>query len=497
MNINTQPLIQEELPDTKSEDFRADAHNLIDSISDIQLQRGILTFSSGLPSFTQVGMPETVVKEISVGTSSRPAKRSVTEYFFKGKLNHLHGQPVYCSCCGQQMVYNGTTEVDLKHIPMGNIHTHIVVSKQRVLCQNKNCPVSTYTESIDFKAQSHLITDALENYTCDLLRFGLTMKEISIITGLNKNTVKEIDKKRLQELYTVNGEGKELKKPTEYSEYLGIDEFLLHKGHKYATLIMDIKTGHVLYLAYGKKKQTVYDFIDWIGIDWMKNVKAVACDMNSDFEEAFKERCEWLDIVYDHFHLVKNFNDKVVSEVRKEEQKRLIDEGNTEAAKALKGSKYVLMMSAETRNQKEKDAKAEKVIARGSNMFKKPEVKQKAGIEEEYKKLLKENKLFFTIDLVKEQLDKAYKADTERGMKIHINRIIRTCKATENKHFMWFAKLLDNHIEGIISHARVHISSGKVEGTNQMIKTLRRQGYGYPDDEYFFLKIIDASKKFS
>lgn len=43
--------------------------------------------------------------------------------------------------------------------------------------------------------------------------------------------------------------------------------------------------------------------------------------MNGDFEEAFKERCEWLDIVYEHFHLIKNFNDKVVSKVRKEEQK--------------------------------------------------------------------------------------------------------------------------------------------------------------------------------
>ena len=124
-------------------------------------------------------------------------------------------------------------------------------------------------------------------------------------------------------------------------------------------------------------------------------------------------------------------------------------------------------------------------------------LQQKAGIEEEYKKLLDENKLFFTIDLVKEQLDKAYKANSERGMKIHINRIIRTCKATENKHFIWFAKLLEEHMKGIISHARVHISSGKVEGTNQMIKTLRRKGYGYPDDEYFFLKIIDASRKFT
>ncbi|MFC2647291.1 MAG: transposase [Coriobacteriaceae bacterium] len=63
--------------------------------------------------------------------------------------------------------------------------------------------------------------------------------------------------------------------------------------------------------------------------------------------------------------------------------------------------------------------------------------------------------------------------------------------------FGHFTKLLENHMKGIISHARVHISSGKVEGTNQMIKTLRRKGYGYPDDEYFFLKIIDASRKFS
>lgn len=29
------------------------------------------------------------------------------------------------------------------------------------------------------------------------------------------------------------------------------------------------------------------------------------------------------------------------------------------------------------------------------------------------------------------------------------------------------------------------------------IKSLRRAGYGYPDDEYFFLKIFDASRRYS
>ncbi|MFA7087276.1 MAG: transposase, partial [Aliarcobacter sp.] len=39
------------------------------------------------------------------------------------------------------------------------------------------------------------------------------------------------------------------------------------------------------------------------------------------------------------------------------------------------------------------------------------------------------------------------------------------------------------------------ISAGKIEGVNNRIKTLRRQGYGYPDDDYFFLKLFDASRK--
>ena len=47
---------------------------------------------------------------------------------------------------------------------------------------------------------------------------------------------------------------------------------------------------------------------------------------------------------------------------------------------------------------------------------------------------------------------------------------------------------------GILTHTAYRLSSGKIEGINNKIKTLRRQGYGYPDDEYFFLKLIDMSR---
>ncbi|NLH64539.1 MAG: transposase, partial [Erysipelotrichaceae bacterium] len=68
-------------------------------------------------------------------------------------------------------------------------------------------------------------------------------------------------------------------------------------------------------------------------------------------------------------------------------------------------------------------------------------------------------------------------------------------KATENEHFLWFARLLESHFEGIVNHAKYHISTGKLEGINCMIKTERRKGYGYPDDEYFFLRLMDASRR--
>ena len=59
---------------------------------------------------------------------------------------------------------------------------------------------------------------------------------------------------------------------------------------------------------------------------------AVACDMNSDFQKAFQEKCPHITIVFDHFHLIKNFN-AVIDNIRKDEQKRLVIQINTATGK--------------------------------------------------------------------------------------------------------------------------------------------------------------------
>ena len=94
-------------------------------------------------------------------------------------------------------------------------------------------------------------------------------------------------------------------------------------------------------------------------------------------------------------------------------------------------------------------------------------------------------------------LAKAYSYRQEKRMRDAMEGIVAVCRGTGDRHFEWFARLVEGHMDCIVAHARHRISSGRVEGTNNTIRSLRRAGYGYPDDEYFFLKIFDASRRYS
>lgn len=457
-------------------------------------KQGILYFQSQIPSFKQTDIPAHVSVEKTFQRNGVTHTVVNSTLHFRGiYIDEYMCTAAYCPRCHQKLVENGTITNELRHIPFGDIYSALDVDRRRLRCPNPKCRYH-FDCPIEFKAPGHFITVQLLAFVQDLLAEHLPLKSIARLTGLNQNTVKEIDKERLNSLYTVNGEGKVLKNPEKRSQFLAIDEFKLHDGHKYATVIIDLETGHVLHLAHGKKKATVYEFIDRVGLDWMSSVKAVACDMNSDFEEAFKERCPHLKIVYDYFHIKKNFNDKVVAEVRKDEQQRLKDEGREEEAKALKKTKYILTSNPKTLEQRDKEAAEGKTVSKASELFNKPELKSKGGLKARYDKLIKENELFLTIDIVREKLDLAYKETREEEMSRQIQEIIDTCRGTGNKHFEWFAKLLNNHFDGIVSHARFKISTNRLEGFNNAIKTERRTGYGYPDDEYFFLRLIDRSR---
>lgn len=76
-----------------------------------------------------------------------------------------------------------------------------------------------------------------------LAKNSVSMKFISVITGVCKNIIKEIDLTRLKDKYT---KYVKLINPEHQAYYLGIDEFSLHKNHVYATHIIDLEKGQSL-----------------------------------------------------------------------------------------------------------------------------------------------------------------------------------------------------------------------------------------------------------
>ena len=451
---------------------------------------GCLVIPSNLEGFRQ-----DLTKEVVV--IPKVADNAIVSSITRVYGNIIDTDTDVCPHCGAKLYSNGSYDTVLKHLPLGQTSLSVVVTRKRKRC---TCCGKSFVKEIPFKAEKHNITETLKKYIEKLLTMAMTLKAISDITGVDEHIIKAIDNNRLEDEETELDENgnRRLKKPTEYAKYIAVDEFKLNNEYRYATVIIDLETGYILYFGRSKKKVVIEEFMKLVGDDWMNHVEVLACDMNADFCEAFQAKYPHIDVVYDRFHIRKNFNDMVIGPVRKDVQRQLIREKKYEEAASLKRCNHILCSSKATRMAIEAEAKERKENGnqpKSMSLFCAPPIEVKGGIEQRYQDIIESNKLFFVMDIIKDQLDVAYSSKTVEEMSKHIGQIIALCHGTNNDHFKRFAKLLCNHYEGVINFGKHHITSGKIEGTNNLIKNIRRMGYGYPDEEYFFLKAKDLSRQ--
>ena len=67
--------------------------------------------------------------------------------------------------------------------------------------------------------------------------------------------------------------------------------------------------------------------------------------MNADFYEALKEFNPNIKQIYDHFHLIKNLHDKVITPTRIVLENEMEKKAGEKVLKLIKGSKYLLTSS--------------------------------------------------------------------------------------------------------------------------------------------------------
>ena len=155
---------------------------------------------------------------------------------------------------------------------------------------------------------------------------------ISRLTGLHWHTIKAIDKHRLQVSVGAFDPGD--------VRCLVMDEFALHKGHRYATVIMDAERTRVLWVGKGNSREAIRPFFALLG-ERCRQIEAVAMDMNTAFDLEVKQHCPHAEVVYDLFHVVARYGRDVIDRIRVDQANALSHD--KPARKVVKQSRWLLL----------------------------------------------------------------------------------------------------------------------------------------------------------
>lgn len=358
-----------------------------------------------------------------------------------------------CDGCGRlcRQVHD-TQKRWVRDLPIFEYSVRLLVHRRRMLCPH----CGPKLERLSWLERSSRQTVRLAESVARWCKVA-TVKHVAQQYGLNRKTVKQIDKRYLQrELGPVDLTGLRL---------LAMDEFAIEKGHRYATVMVDPIRKRVLWIGRGRGRADIRPFFELLGKEGCCRIKAVAMDMNAGYDVEVKAQCPNAKVVFDLYHVVAKYNRQVTDRVRVDEANRLRED--KPARKVVKSARWLLL-----KNRKNLDQQ------------------QAIRLDE----LLAANESLLHVYLLKDDLKQLW-AFTE-GQEKQAYRFwlewFRRAFQSGLEPLIKFARGLRKYIPDILNHCRYPLNTGLLEGINNKIKVIKRMAYGYRDDEYFFLKIRQA-----
>jgi transposase len=337
-------------------------------------------------------------------------------------------------------------------LPVGHRKVELIVDIPRLCC--KDCG-SIRQAHLAFADPKKHYTRSLERFASDLCRV-MSIQDVAELTGLGWDTVKEIHKRHLRRKYRSFN----IKKV----RHIAIDEVYLGKKRKFMTIVLDLGTGRVIHIGKGKGKDALKGL--WKRLKRSKaKIQAVATDMASGYISATLEHLPKADLVLDHFHLVKWFNEKL-SLLRRQ----LFREATEMHKAVLKGSRWLLLKAPENLKSHQNPKKDERIRLQAAL-----ELNQPLAMAYYMKERLR---LLFQCtdrDIAAMELKAWIQEASCSG--------IRILKDAARKLTVWKPFILNWH--------KHPISTGKLEAMNGKIGTLQRNARGYRDDEYLKLRIFN------
>ena len=294
-------------------------------------------------------------------------------------------------------------------------------------------------------------TDRLMRYISLLARF-LPIAQVTQVTGISAATARRWDKQVLsQDLPPIDLDGVGI---------LLIDEKHLGPHLGFVTIVMD-DLGNPLYMAEGKKKESLQGFFDQLDDVQKEGIHAVCIDRAGQYKAVVKKNCPQADIIYDKFHMKKNLND-AIDKVRRQEWRK----AETTEKDAIKGQRYNLLRAPA--NNTPEQAKS-------------------------LKRLLKLNENLHTAYTLREAFDKTWDYFYRGSAEKYLERWVNWAIESGIKPIMTFAKSIWKSKENVLNFIDWRITTSRLECLNGMIERIQRRCCGVSDLKYLFLKIRQAA----
>lgn len=208
-----------------------------------------------------------------------------------------------CKCpkCGVESTHkHGTYQRKVQDLPILGKCTYLLVNAYEYQCDNPQCDVTTFAESIDgFLSHFGRMTERLAEFVCGLALETSCESCACILKKINVKISGDTVIRLLTKRYAAQP-------VLECGNTVGIDDFAFKKRHKYGTIIVDEATHKPVAVLNGRDGVSLKE---WLGQN--KHVTAVTRDRASAYAKAVEEVLPDCMQIADRFHLHQNLMDAV------------------------------------------------------------------------------------------------------------------------------------------------------------------------------------------
>ncbi len=234
-------------------------------------------------------------------------------------------------CATELALYDHGEERTWRHLDSCQFQTYLHARPPRVACPEHG----VRQVRLPWAEPRARFTTLFERLAIDVLR-ETDVTGATRILGISWDEAWEIKRRAV-------ARGRARRRPQAPAR-LGVDETAIARGHDYLTLVSDLTTGTVEYLAEERKQASLDGYFTSLTPAQRAQIQAVAMDMWEPYVQSVQTHVPQAErkIVFDVFHILQHMN-TAVDKVRRAEHRRLRAQGDD----TLTGSKYVWLYGEE------------------------------------------------------------------------------------------------------------------------------------------------------